>query len=387
MNLDTICLNDVKTLIAKTGGVHISIYMPTHHRGGEDPQDPIRLKNLVRTAENKLIAYGLRPAEARFLLSPAELLLTDNLFWRQQGDGLAIFVESNQIKYYHLPISVKEDVSVSERYYIKPLIPLISECGWFYVLAISRHENRLLQCTSTGSVRINLGEIPRHMPEIIADATGNYRPPARPAQQPAGTMAVDSQFQTGESNQPFSEKRIILKYFDQLSMGINRILNDEKTPVVLASLDLFQSMYREVSVHHNLLPQFITGNPDGMSDESLRREAWTLVQPYFEKLQSDAINEFNKSAGTGFTVSGIKDVISAAYEGRVRFLFMVGDEQCWGTYDVANQVYREHVRTEPKDEDLMELAAIHTLNHAGTIYVIKPEEVPGRTPLSAILRY
>ena len=307
MNLDTICLNDVKTLIAKTGGLHVSIYMPTHHRGGEDPQDPIRLKNLIRTADNKLVKHGLRPAEARFILSPAELLLTDNLFWRQQGDGLAIFVENNQIKYYHIPISVKEDVGVGERYYIKPLIPLISECGSFYVLSISRHENRLLQCTSTGSVRINLGEIPRHMPEITADEAGNYRPPVRPAQQPSGAFASDAQLQTGEINQPYSEKKILLKYFDQLSVGINKILNDEKTPVVLASLDLFQSMYCEVNVHQNLLPQGITGNPDGMSDESLRREAWRLVQPYFKKLQGDAVNEFNQSAGTGFTLRKIPE--------------------------------------------------------------------------------
>jgi hypothetical protein len=47
----------------------------------------------------------------------------------------------------------------------------------------------------------------------------------------------------------------------------------------------------------------------------------------------------------------------------------------------------EHAKAELNDEDLIDLAVYQTLNHAGMIYVMTPEAVPGGPPLSAILRY
>src|SRR5512139_2294387 len=106
--MDMVCLNDVKILIKKDGGPHVSIFLPTHHRGGVDPQDPIRLRNLLRVAEDKLIVRGIRASEARSILAPAERLLTENLFWRQQSDGLALFLDTANFIYYRVPINLKE---------------------------------------------------------------------------------------------------------------------------------------------------------------------------------------------------------------------------------------------------------------------------------------
>jgi hypothetical protein len=148
--MDAICLNDIKRIIQMDGGAHVSIFMPTHHKGGEDQQDPIRLRNLLRTSEDKLVASGLRASEARAMLKPAESLLTDNLFWRQQSDGLALFLDTSLYFYYRIPLVLKEEAGVGERFYIKPLVPLLSDCGWFYLLAISQDDVRLLQCTALG---------------------------------------------------------------------------------------------------------------------------------------------------------------------------------------------------------------------------------------------
>ena len=38
----------------------ISLYMPTHRMGRETMQDPIRFKNLLNQAENRLEGMGLR---------------------------------------------------------------------------------------------------------------------------------------------------------------------------------------------------------------------------------------------------------------------------------------------------------------------------------------
>ncbi len=46
-----------------------------------------------------------------------------------------------------------------------------------------------------------------------------------------------------------------------------------------------------------------------------------------------------------------------------------------------------HSEPQPGDEDLMDLAALHTLLNGGTVYAVMPEQVPGDTAVAAILRY
>jgi hypothetical protein len=118
----------------------------------------------------------------------------------------------------------------------------------------------------------------------------------------------------------------------------------------------------------------------------LREQAWSIVKPYFDRSRRDAVAEYHKSAGTGFTASGLSDVISAAVHGRVRFLFMAENVQFWGKFDPEANTVAVHRQPEKDDEDLLDLAAYQTLNHAGTIYVMREEEVPG-SPVSAVLRF
>jgi hypothetical protein len=139
--------DDLRTLIRKYDGLCVSIYMPTHRVGREVQQDPIRLKNLLGKAQDRMVAGGVRAPEARELLEPAEKLLHDGLFWQRQSDGLALFVSVEMFHHYRLPFDFEELVVVTDRFHIKPLLPLLSGDGRFYVLALSQSEVRLLQGT------------------------------------------------------------------------------------------------------------------------------------------------------------------------------------------------------------------------------------------------
>jgi hypothetical protein len=386
--MDIICLNDVKTLIQKDSGARVSIFMPTHRTGGENPQDPIRLRNLMRQAEEKLVAKGLRPTEARTMLAPAESLYTDNLFWRQQSDGLALFIDSNMFFYYRLPLQMREEVGIGTRFYIKPLVSLINDCGWFYVISLSRHENRLLQCTSSGSIRVNLRDIPRNMPDSLHYEIPDNRMQYHIAPQVGGSnFGTTTAIQSGEGSRPNYDKRNIMQYFEQVNKGINKILREEKAPMVLSAVDYLHPLYRTANTYRNLLPEGIIGNPDGVSDDTLREQAWTIIKPYFAKLQRDAVGEFNKSAGTGLTVAGVEDVLPAANTGRIRFLFIEEGVQQWGAYDEDTNILEVHPEAKAGDDDLTDLVVYYTLNNSGSIFVMKPGEMPAGTHISAVLRY
>ena len=75
----------------------------------------------------------LRPPEARKLLEPAKKLIEDYDFWQQQSDGLAMFLAPELFRHYRLPLSFEELVVVTDRFHLKPLMPLLSDDGQYFV--------------------------------------------------------------------------------------------------------------------------------------------------------------------------------------------------------------------------------------------------------------
>jgi hypothetical protein len=119
--------------------------MPIAYHGGAELQaEPLRLKHLLAQAEAHLFALGLRTPQVMELLAPATRLLEDNLaFWQHQRDGLALFLARDTSMVYRLPVSFAEQAVVGSRFYIRPLLPLLSGDGTFYLLALSQNHVRL----------------------------------------------------------------------------------------------------------------------------------------------------------------------------------------------------------------------------------------------------
>ena len=161
--MDILKQKDLHQLINTSGEWCVSIYMPTHQFGREQQQDPIRFKNLLTKAEEKLLDSGLRRPEVQELMRPAESLLDDEDFWRHQSDGLAVFLSPNSSRTFRLPSKFDELVVVARNFQIKPLLPLLSKDGKFYILALSMNEVRLLLGTRDTIDEADLGDIPTTM--------------------------------------------------------------------------------------------------------------------------------------------------------------------------------------------------------------------------------
>ena len=92
--MQMITIDELKTLLVRSPGWSVSLFMPAYRRGGETEQNAIRFRNLLRKAEEGLLAKGLRAVEAREMLAPAQRLLPQPDFWQHQSDGLALFLSA-----------------------------------------------------------------------------------------------------------------------------------------------------------------------------------------------------------------------------------------------------------------------------------------------------
>ena len=381
--------DDLRTLMGKYKGLCVSIYMPTHRAGRGIQQDSIRLKNLLGEAEEALTLSGLRTPEAQELLEPAEKLLQDGLFWQHQSDGLALFLSPEAFRSYRLPFDFEELVVVTDRFHIKPLLPLLSG-GQFYVLALSQNEVRLLQGTRYSVSEVDL----EGMPESLAE-TLRYNDPEKRFQfhtstrTPGGKGQRPAIFHGHGVASADDPKDYISRYFHQVDEALQDLLRDEQVLLVLAGVDYLHPIYKEANAYPYLVDEGIEGNPEELSAEELHERAWAIVQPLFLAAQKEAAAEYKQLAGVGSEQASndLKEIVPAAYHGRVETLFVTVGLQKWGSFDPDTNVVHLYEEAEPGDEDLLDFAAVQTLLNGGTVYAVELEKVPDGASLAAVFRY
>ena len=179
----------------------------------------------------------------------------------------------------------------------------------------------------------------------------------------------------------------MLNFLRKVDSEVSALLKQETAPLILASVDYLQPLYRSVNSYAQLLPEGITGNPDEADDENLRIKAGEIAEPYFQRTEQEAAGQYHQYEGTGLTSTELKDVIEAAHTGRIKYLFIARGIQKWGIYEAASHQIELHEQALPGDQDLLDLAAYYTLQNSGTIFLKDPPEMPGGESIAAVYRY
>ena len=387
--MDSLTRDGLRALMRETAGPCVSLYMPTHRMGPEVQQDRILLRNLLGRSEKNLTVQGLGTSEVKALLEPAESLLQDGLFWRHQSDGLAIFLSSEESRHYRLPLNFEDVVVVTDHFHIKPLLPLFSGDGRFYILALSQNEIRLLQGTRHNVSAIELEGTPTSLGEALRDDDPEKRLQFHTSTRTPGSKGDRPAVFHGHGVGVDNSKTNILRYFYHVDRGVRDLLLDEQAPIVLAGVDYLLPIYQEANTYPYLADKGIEGNPEELSAEELHRRAWAIVQPNFLKAQQEAAAKYRQFTGAESELASneLEKVVSAAYHGRIETLFVAVYLQLWGSFDPDTDAVSLSVEPRIGDEDLLDFAAIQTLMNGGVVYAVELRKMPGDGPLAAVFRY
>ena len=374
---------DLRALTEPAEGPCVSLYLPTHRFGRESAQDRVRLRNLAGDARRRLGSAGMSASAARTMLGPLRPFLQGERLWRQMGDGLAMFLRPGWSRWYRLPISFREIVSVGGRFTVKPLLPLAVGPERFFVLALSQNEVRLLEGTRFGLDEVELETVPRSLAEAL-----KY-------DDPQAERLYHVTMASGKARAVFHghgvggevDKDRILRYFRGVDHGLRDVLRGEDAPMLLACVDYEAAIYREANTYPHLAPGSIAGTPDHLSAAELHERAWPFVEAvYREVVETDAAR-FRRLAGTGLTTEDLPDVLDAALTGRSEVLFVATDRELWGAVDALTGKAEVHELELPGDEDLLDLAAVRAIFRGGRVHALPADELPSSEPAAAILRF
>lgn len=385
--MSILSIEELKTLVEQAQGTCVSLYMPTVRLGSETQQNPIRFKNLIRQAEEQLVEHGMRHTEAVDLLKPAHDLDYED-FWQHQSEGLAIFIANGVFHYYSVPTSFDELVVVSDRFHLKPLLPLLTGDGKFYLLTLSQDEVKFFEGSRFSIQEIELENMPKSLDEAL-----HYDGPNQGIEQRIATSrgGTNNSFQQPGSfhgqGGDGAKQDDVLQFFHILDASLHETLRNQKAPLVLAGVEYLLPLYRDANTYPHLLPEGITGNQKISQPEDLHAAAWQIVEPLFQQAQQQAAEHYRELNGTDKISHNLEETVPAAYYGRVEQLFVAVGVQQWGKFDPdANQI-QVHTDAQPGDEDLLDSAAIQTLLNGGTVYAVEPDQVPEEAPLAAVFRY
>ncbi|MBN2516825.1 MAG: hypothetical protein JXC33_12440 [Deltaproteobacteria bacterium] len=369
----------VKTLMEKQEGLCVSIFMPTHRRGTETQQNQIRFKNLLRKTEEKLMESDLRPQEAREFLKPAQELLGEAPFWQNQSDGLALFLSALSLDFFRLPINFDELVIVTDRFHIKPLIPVISGDINFYIVALTQKNAKLIKCNRYSAEEVDLENIPESLAELFRFDVIEKEPQFHTRMHPAAYQGHG-----GGSDDP---KDDVLRYFQQVDRGLRTLIQEKNLPLVFAGVDYLYPIYKEANTYSYLADKWISGSPEGSSVDDLHGQAWDIVEPFFEAEKEEALQQYKLYSGTGRASTDIKEIVQAAYHGRAGILFVALGLQQWGIFDQDTDEVLLQQGATFGNTDLLDFAAVRTISNGGTVYAVNPKEVPDEAPMAAVFRY
>jgi hypothetical protein len=182
-------------------------------------------------------------------------------------------------------------------------------------------------------------------------------------------------------------KTNIMRYFQQIDRGLKDLLRDKHEPLLLAGVGYLLSIYKEVNSYPHLLNEGIEGSPDRMDAEELYERAVAVLEPYSLKAREEAVDQYKQAAGTGLTSNDVSEIVPAAYYGRVDVLFVNTELQLSGTYDPDTNEVKLNTGAVHGNGDLLDLAAVHTILNGGTVYAVKPDNMPENVLLAAVYRY
>lgn len=383
--MDKFGTSDLRQLTEVNQGPCVTICMPTHVTGADGQQDAIRLKNLAERVEQQLADGWLRAPEARDMLKALRELPGDHDFWGARSHGMALFLDHGSLKHFRVPMQLNELALVNRRFHVKPLLPLLTGGARFFLLALSQHSVRLFESTEYQIEQIDVAGLPQRM-EAALNLDGADRGSQSHFAIKGGKGRQSSVFH-GQGGVPNSHKDDLAQFFRLIEVALRPVLHDETVPLVLAGVDYLLPIFRSVCNYAHLAKPELAGNCDHLSARQIQEKVWPLVEPLLIEAREKAAAKYRQLAGTGKTSDNIRHALPAAFEGRIEMLFVASDHHLWGVCDEQGRVIDTHNDQQPTDDDLLDTAAVQTLLHRGSIYVVERRDVPSSEPLAAVLRF
>lgn len=293
--------SQIKALQAHREYPSVSILAPTHRSAPDNRKDPIKVKNLVEKAVDRLHDEFPKREVAPIVKNLKGLVAA--VKWRHTFDGLALFASRDTAESYTLPFKVKPRAMIDETFATRDLVYSVNRAAPYRVLLLS-HESRLFDGWTT-----QLDEhTAKPFPMIHRGRGGAAR---LPGGQGVNRSAVRDEAQR--------------TYFKGVDEALSAVQKTSALPIVLVGVERNLAYFQEVTRNKSAIIGVHAGNHERTSPSDLGKLVWPVADSAFAMKRMDALVQLDQAVSMRRSASGLDQVWRAAIAGKCRTLLVEKD--------------------------------------------------------------
>ena len=378
--MNQLTLEHLTQLFADQQSPCISLYQPTHRHVPGTHEDPIRYKNLLRELENSLKQkYSNREIAA--VMEKFNALAHDDHFWNHRTDGLAILSSPDKFQVFELQRTVSELLVVSDSFHIKPLLRILQSADRYQLLCLSRHEAKLYEGNRDALDAVELTNVPATITEALGDKLT----------EPHLTVASYGGGGGASHHGHGGKKDEVDIDMDRFFRVIDRSILEHHSapsglPLMLVALPEHNTPFHDISHNTFLMKDGIHINPEALSLDQLREQAWQKIEPLYIERLTKLVDNFEVARSRELASDDLAQVAQAATEGRVSVLLVEADRQVPGKLNASGEIELGDL-SHPETGDVIDDIAEVVLRMKGEVVVVPAERMPTKTGLAATYRF
>ncbi len=363
----------------------ISLYQPTHRHRPDNQQDPIRYRNLLREMETSLRKkYPTR--EVRALMEKFQAIARDSHFWNYRTDGLVILGSIGMFHVFELQRPVQELLIVADSFHVKPLLRVFQSADRYQVLCLNRREAKLYEGNRYAMDPVELTDVP----STIMEALGNEltEPHLTVSSYGEGAGGGDRAMHHGHGSKKDEIEIDTERFFRAVDRAILEYHSRPSgLPLMLAAPAECHAPFRKVSRNPFLMPDGLQVNPEVLSLEQLRAQAWQKVEPVYLDRLAKLVERYQVASSRKMGSEDLAQVAQATMAGRVETLLVEADRVLPGRIDEATGRIEPGDLSHPEIGDVLDDLSEMVFRMKGEVVVVPTERMPVTTGVAATYRF
>jgi hypothetical protein len=379
--------NSIKEWIAHTGPC-LSIVLSNGRTRYDNQEQRGAIRHAMEVGKAKLAEAALSEQEIATFLNPVRDAL-ESRTEISKDSAVAVYRSVEGLWDFDLPYAADPVVRLDNHFWIRPLFRLLEESTEFYILALSQKHTRLIRCTSSTAEEVDL---PDSVPKNLFDFNQHAQPDHRLENRAQGGQVgkrgphVGMVVAFGTGSDADQKDEYLHHYFKEIDKQLNVVLRPDPLPMVVAAVDYEVALYHRVSEYPMLVEGGVHGAPDGLKGGELQARALDVLQGYNGRRADKALADYEKAGAERMTTT-LTETLRRAYDGRVLYLFIDEKARQFGTFDESTLEVKISSDEQKPAEDLVNLAALQTILHAGEVFSLPGDKMPGKCSIAAMLRY
>ena len=241
----------LEKLKKETSDCCVTIILNTHRTKPDDGQDPIRLKNLIKEVEIRLLNDYDKRIATSLVNKINELAVTINHTYNLES--LVLFVNEHIAEYVRLPIPVENRVVIDKTFATRDLVRTLHQAASYFVLVLSRDKARLIEAFND--------QVKQELSSVFSIENLRLHPVDR----------TDAALGSRQTN-------LVQEFFNRVDKQLDEVVRENPLPVLICTEESNYHHYMKIADRKEIIIGRLNGNRLNEKAEHIIEAAWPVVR-------------------------------------------------------------------------------------------------------------